>query len=370
MTTIDWKALKPHIPLSPGDPEYVEHDGCAGDEIANWIRADRSPLLIGGPAGVGKSTELARAAVLLQPDRVACFVPLDRFENMRRLTVERMFLRIVQRVGYFAQKALLLRFSADLVSALDSVSVVLSSQPNATIEQEPRTLLKATLSEVGRLSKHGRVTLLIDGLEKVPQGPQSLDLFDGLGTLPDDVGLAVVIPWHAAFGPRAETVIRTGERFVAVRALDVQGLAGEPGREFLRKMLAQRLGLERDLEHAEGLIVDEAIRWSGGNPRTFLQLMAGAGLYATRRSGEPWPRNEDMADARADHIESVGRLFMPGDEAAIRAVVGTSGRELDLERKVRLLAHGILLERLRDGRPVLELHPLAEAALSDGGQRA
>lgn len=370
MTSIDWKVLKPHVPLGPGDAQYVMRMDSAGDQIAQWIIAGRSPLLVGGPAGTGKSTELARAADLLQPDRVACLVQLDRFENMRRLTPDRMRLRIVQKVGYLAQQVLHLALSESLERALLKVNEDLNGVPT-THEASPGVLLNVTLAEISRVSKQRRVTLLIDGLEKVPPGSESLDLFEALASIRDEVELVVVIPWHAAFGPQAETVIRLGERFVAVRALDVEGSKAEPGRAFLRKVLAQRLGLEEgDIDEAKRTLVDEAIHWSGGVPRTFLQLMAGAGLYAVQRRADPWPSEEDMTDARADHIESIGRLFTPGDEAAIRAVVGTTGRELELERKVRLMAHGILLERLQDGVAILGLHPLAEAALAQGGPRA
>ena len=112
MTTIDWKTLRPHVPLGPGDAHYVERAGSAGDEIAEWILADRSPLLVGGPAGVGKSTELARAADLLQAHRVACLVQLDRFENMRRLTPDRMCLLVAQKLDYLPQQVLHLPISA------------------------------------------------------------------------------------------------------------------------------------------------------------------------------------------------------------------------------------------------------------------
>ena len=124
-------------------------------------------------------------------------------------------------------------------------------------------MTNATLTEITRVSRQGRVTLLIDGLEKVPQGSDSLDLFEALGSIRDEVELVVVIPWHAAFGPQAETVVRSGERFIAVRALDVDGPTGELGRAFLRQVLARRLRLKRDLDEAEGLVMDEAIRWSG-----------------------------------------------------------------------------------------------------------
>ena len=389
MTTIDWKSLKPHVPLSPGDAQYVERTGSAGDEIAHWILADRSTGLVGGPAGVGKSTELARAAELLQPRRVACLVQLDRFENMRRLTPDRMRLRIMQKVGYLAQVVLHLPLSGSLQNALSKVTDELQGIP-VTHEATPTVLLNVTLSEITRLSRQGRITLLIDGLEKVPQGPESLDLFEALASVRDEVELVAIIPWHAAFGPQAETVIRSGERFIPVRALDVEGATGGAEYAFLRRVLAQRLQWNADeldpnavlgtggasLDEARAwaagrrVLVDDAIRWSAGLPRVFLQLLADAGSYAKLRRSEPWPIVEDLNDACADQVDSFRRLLLPGDIDAIRRAAGTSGSELDLERKIRLMAHGILLERLRGGARVLDIHPLAQAAFDNGSVHA
>jgi hypothetical protein len=50
---------------------------------------------------------------------------------------------------------------------------------------------------------------------------------------------------------------------------------------------------------------------------------------------------------------------------AIMAVEGTDGRELDLERRVHLLAQGILLERVSDGRTSLQIHALGSEAIRD-----
>jgi len=369
MTTIDWKALKPHVPLGPGDAQYIERAGSAGAEIAQWILTDRSPLLVGGPAGVGKSTELARAAELLQPHRVACLVQIDRFENMRNLTPDRLLRRIMQRLGYLAQSVLRLPLSPDLEKAFAAANE--EWDPIPTLFSRSRvSSLNSALAEVLRVSKQRKLTLLIDGLEKVPQGPGSIELFEALGSIREEVELVMVIPWHAAFGPQAESVIRSGERFVTVRPLEVDGLDGEPGRAFLNALLMRRLGLDRHLNEAEGLVCDDAIRWSGGVPRVFLQLMADAGSYAKLRGHAPWPLAEDLADAVADQVDGFHRLLLPGDAAAIRAVVGTTGTELELERKVRLMAHGVLLERLRGGVRILDVHPLAQAAFGNGGSNA
>ncbi len=90
----DWKALMPHRPLDPGDAAYVDRPADGGRAIADLVIAGKSTVLVAGPVGVGKSTELAAAAQGLQADRVVCLAPLDRWENMRRITAERALLRI------------------------------------------------------------------------------------------------------------------------------------------------------------------------------------------------------------------------------------------------------------------------------------
>jgi len=379
--TTNWTSLMPHAPVRPGSNEYVKRPGGASEEITHWILAGRSPVLLGGPAGVGKSTELAHAAKLLQPDRVACLIPLDRWENMRRIGPDELLQRIASRVAYVAKEMLNLSLSPELFE---------ESQKKPSVHWSPPALVQLVLAEVARLSQQGRITLLLDGLEKVPEGAGSLELFDALAALPDYVELVAVIPWHAAFGPRAETVIRPGERFVSARALEVDGKRGSDGREFLMEVLLRRLQLpdaaldpnsvvkslsrsldeERAIVAAKKSLVESAAVASGGIPRIFLQLMADAASYAKLRRAGNWPIDEDLTDACTDQVDTFRRLLLPGDADAARSAAGTDGRELDLSRKVRLMAHGILLERVRGQVPVLELHPLAQLAIERGGTRA
>jgi hypothetical protein len=236
--------------------------------------------------------------------------------------------------------------------------------PAGGFRASARTVLTSTLSEIGRAAPQGRVTFLIDGLEKV--GPERFAaLFDELSALPDRVDVVVVVPWYASFGTRADSIVRPGERFVALRAVEVgDDEAGALGREFLSRVLSLKLDAEiGTLDEAARQVVDDAARWSGGVPRTFLQLMADAGTYARMRRMADWPTLADLGDAVADQEDSFLRLLLPGDTDAIRANIGTDGRELELGRKVRLMAHGLLLERIRDRQPMLELHPLARRAV-------
>ncbi len=257
------------------------------------------------------------------------------------------------------------------------------------IEISAPVLAMSVIREVKRLSKQGAVTLLIDGLERIP-AERTSEVFDCFASLTDEVDLVVVIPWQSVYGPAADQVVRAGERFMAMRSVSVQGDEGEAGRSFLRGLLERRLGLDEgalapESKVSEDLleqwfvgtpppegkrIVDLAVKASGGIPRNFLQLMSQAATYARLRHQAPWPSVEDLADAIADHEDSLRRLLLPGDRAAIEEVAGSDGTELDIGRKVRLLAHGVLLERETNGRVIIEPHPLVRPLMTEGGHHA
>jgi hypothetical protein len=378
--SFDWKQLTPYQPLEPDAPEYVARPSGAGQVIADRILAGGSTILVGGPAGIGKSTELAHAAQLLQNERVVCFMPLDRWENMRRLTPRQLLLRIAGSVAFGAIETLRLELSEGLRQALCSLDVLddkyRGKAPRIHVASTAATVASVTLEEVARLATQGRVTLLIDGMERVPAGAAALELFDALGKLPEAVELVVVIPWHAAFGAHAETMIRPGERLEMLRPPSVSwGEDGQNGRAFLLEVLDRRLGLapfgtNPVPPETSRKVFEEAASWSEGLPRVFLQLVAEAGTYARLHRGADWPDATDLEDAIADQRDSFRRLLLPGDAAAIRDAEGTDGRELDLERKVRLLSHGLLLERLQDRRPRLEIHRLAKAVITEGQPHA
>ena len=352
--SVDWKLLAPHKPVELGSPLYVEQP--LRTTLADWVLAGSSAILLGGPAGVGKSSDLAYAASLLQGERVACFAPLDRWENMRALTPQKLCSRLAGRLVHLATQVLRLPVSAALQESVAGPSGDMNGFEHFVAS--PRVLLEQAIHEVTRLSQK-RISFLIDGLEKVPQGPESALLFDELGTLPDSVDVVVVVPWHATFGARPDAIVRPGERFCSLRAVEVSGgTEGGRGQEFLHEIVKRRVGegaIEMDL-------LISAAHWSGGLLRTFLQLLSDAASYA-RLSGGDGPSRYSLESAVLDQQDSFRRLLMPGDTDAIRAAVGTDGRELELTRKVRLMAHGMLLERSRDRRAVLELHPLAQEAL-------
>lgn len=368
---LDWKALAPHRPLDPGESSYVAPPSGYAERVARLVATGTSTVLVGGPVGVGKSTELARLAALLQSSHVTCLLQLDRVENIRRLTPDQLLLRIAGKLVEYATDVVGLRLSGTLVNALRATGILdpgiypfgVPAQ-EASLAGSPLALMNAALAEVTRRAPQRRVALLLDGLEKLPESPQAHEVLATLGQLGDDVDLIVVVPWFVAFGA-ADDAVRPGAQFIPLPAPDVEGPEAAPGRQFLVDVLTRRLGLPREeLNAPPGAApirraqVLEAIRWSGGLVRTFLQLMADAAQYAQIRRGDEWPNEQDLADAVADQKDSFRRILLPGDTEAIRAVVGTDGREMELARKIRLLARGVILERHRGDRFLMDIHPL------------
>lgn len=387
----DWTRLEPYRPLDPGDPAYVERPS-GGARLAEWIHAGKSAVLVAGTVGIGKSTELSQAAKLLEIDGAACLIPLDRLENMRRITAESALLKVAGHLAQVAISQLSLDLSEQVRYLLASKGLLpdqyrktYGGYRGATFVQ-PEAIATAVIREVARLAKHGRVTLLIDGLEKTPE-PQAREVFDALAALPDEASVVVVVPWHAAYGPRADSLVRPGEKLFALRPILVDRKEGAPGRAFMARLLERRLGLspgvfsslpylqQEPAEQAEEAppsemrdLVDRAAEWSGGIPRIFLQLMVDAGTYARLNRDAAWPSMSDLNDAVKDMIDSFRRVLLPGDTHALATVDGTDGREMDLERKLRLLAHGALLERDEGERTTLRLHPLVRPLV--GSQEA
>ncbi|ATB35855.1 hypothetical protein CYFUS_001269 [Cystobacter fuscus] len=361
----DWSRLAPNRPLNPGNEAYVPRP-VGAPRIADWILAGRSPLLVVGPVGVGKSTELAFAVQALATSRFVCRIPLDRVENMRTLTAERALLQIADVIARGAQHIYKIEISPKLLNELELATRNAPLGGEVSQQRNAEDLAVLIIREVNQKSTLGHVALLIDGLEKTPPAPAQL-VFDALQRLlfKTEVELVVVVPWHAAYGPGAETVIGPGEKLIVVPPVEIEGTAGSEGVAFLRTVAIRRLQLDQEaIAQAPtdfgqpGGVLDQCAQWSGGIPRSFLQLLADAASYARVTDSADWPTLSHVAQAVADQRESFRRLLTPGDDAALRQVDGTDGRDMALDQKLRMLAHGVLLERHENGQPVMRPHPI------------
>ena len=348
--TPDWRLLAPHRPLSPGDAAYVDRPVGGGGAIAQWVASGGSTVLINGPTGVGKSTELAHAAQELSATRLPCLVQVDRKANMHRVSADELMRLIADEILTLARETWKLRVSDKL----------------STFETSGVQTARLAILEVERLSTPGRLALLLDGLEKLPPGAGTREIFDALAQLPESIDLIVIIPWHAAFGGGTEAILRPGEHMHRIFALDTALATQQPTKattSFFGALIARRLRSTDPLPPSFDAQMLGALLTSGGIPRVFLQLLADAGTYARLKRSAAWPDVSDLVEAVTDQQQSFIRALLPGDTQAIQEAIGTDGRELDLERRVRLLAQGILLERIVNKKIQLEAHPLVAHAI-------
>jgi hypothetical protein len=361
----DFSNLKPHRPLDPGDPAYVPGHGA--EEIVGWVGSGGSPVLIGGPAGIGKSTELAQAAEGLKRSRLAVLAQVDRAANMRLITPAQLDLLIAHHVSSIA-------VAAQKPLSPELTSLALTDRLSLSTEAAKRFVgatswTEAAIREVGRSFFHNpprRPCILIDGIEKCPAST-ARDLFDWLEGQLKSVDLVVTIPWHLAFGPGAADTFSSSGRLIVLRVRELEASWEEPlpQQDFFQNLLTQRLGLEWEASRA--LLTNQpflkARFFSGGVPRTFLQLFGDAARYAKMRRGDPWPHLEDIDQAISDQIHSIRRILLPGDRDLLSNAELISQTEIPLAARIRLLAHGLLLDV---GIDSLRVHPLVKEFLRHG----
>lgn len=252
----------------------------------------------------------------------------------------------------------------DLVNALVSRAGVPSQWVSPGVparNDSPLQLARLAIRHVAAASKFGRVALLIDGLEKLPIDRTDA-VFDALSALLDEpLDLAVVAPWHAVVGPGSDNALLRLGRVVAISPVDVA--ASEDARRFLVDVVQRRLGVT-ELSPALRQIVLDAAELSGGIIRTFLQLLVDAAGYG-RLNGRENPSPEDLADAAADQRDSLRRLLVKDDLSELMRHEGSDGAEIPLDKRIRLLTHGLLLEYAAPQRATrVAPHPLIRPATS------
>jgi len=361
----DWKALAPTRPLAIADiggELYVPRIGEGAGEIDNLLRAGLDqPIALFGPAGAGKSTELAVLAKRREAAWVGPLVRLDKLLPYSDATSPDDVLEAIARFAIgLAVNRLGLRLSPELLAGAGILT------PGVVIQNPPRgfDLLLATVREIRGVSKQGDVGLLIDGLEKASTGLARRTLAN-LERLRGEARVVVVVPTELATGPSAAAL--HDYHLMSIGAIAVSSTIEEwmrspaEGDAFLFEVAARRLGVAAANIGGGDDMTAVAIRHcailSGGLVRTFLQLLQKSALYAAMR-GRTTPDIEDVRRAAQDQTNFLLRLLNEGDIESLRLAHGTSGVEVELERRVRFLANGILLEYSTSTGRVVRIAPL------------
>lgn len=357
----DWKNFVPHRPLEAGDPLYVKRPEGSGAELAALVQHGFDLIAVAGPMGSGKSTELAAAAEKLRSWGTACVVHLDQDLDMRNIEAESVYKLISTVLNSNVRQSHPGQESAESSRALLTVAHPARGH-GTSIHQR----LVAALREVTRL---GPLVLLVDGLEKSTE-ETSRRIVSALLDMAEEVSLVVVVPPSLVNGPTSYDLLNRAKVFPlgAICMVESEKLYDPSKRDmeglvFFLNVATRRLG-EAFLDNTQLYdFVFKASTMSGGIVRVFLQLLRDAKRYASLVERDA-PTNEDLDEAAKDHAEHLERLLGPGDIAALRAADGTSGAEIQpIERRLRFLVHGLLLEYKIDGHIVVHPAPLLRDAL-------
>jgi hypothetical protein len=366
MTSVDWTRLEPHRPLARETMGlYVPRLEGGAARLAQLLRAGAKMVAVVGPTGSGKSTELAVVAteLILDADYFVSVFLLDHWEISTPDSLETfkdsIFAILAAALARHAEGRGM-QLSVELTGKLKDTAEDLGSR----VAGRGEDLLLETLREVRRAGGQKKTVLLLcDGLEKYA-ADRAREVLEGLLRFRSEAVLVLVVPTALVVGPGSYDVISNFKLF-PVRPVPVQdeaGFSGREGRAFLKEIAYRRL--EIDLA-APGLdpVLERAAEASGGVPRAFLQLVLDSAMYA-RLAEREWPTLEDLEEAKRDHAESLRRLLIKGDVDALRAADGTDGLEVEPERRLRFLTHGLLLEYKLGDRVVVHPAPLLAGILA------
>ncbi len=352
-----WSILADTRPLSPGDKRYVPRPWGGGERLAVLVENGLSPIAVTGPSGSGKTTELNHAARVLGDGAV--FPLLLRIDALMSLADATPGV-----VLFVVAEAMLDRVIAQDPGLIPSKSVIediRSSDPRLPrgkgMRRSPSDLLAVVHAEIQRmLGHHGQVALLLDGLDRVA-APVARAAVEGFLDVKDVLPIVVVVDPELATGPMSRSLL-TRYRVFGLPALPVgDDASGHRGFEHLVGVLRARLHDAYTDEYRD--IAHRAAEKSGGVVRTFCEILADAASYASIE-GAPGPTVQSLSDAIRDRSDSLRRTLQDGDAEALALANGSDGLEVNLERRIRFLSQGLLLEYADGENSIVRPHPLLD----------
>lgn len=356
-------------PLDAEDVRYIARPDELGQRILNRVMMPGARrLLLGGPAGGGKSTELLRIHALAHPNYTVFLCPCDRDLDLYKFDLFTLVRYLLWRVVFISTSTNLsssLKLTSEILR--DALACIGASEP---FLKSPRAFFSGSqvkppdvdgpllfdtftrlLSEIERAFL--RPLLLVDGLEKVPPHVHH----DALGefvrvSILEKCQAIIVVPSFMLHGR---------ESLALYPDVEVLTIATTQDPSFVRDIVARRAG---DVLTGEAL--HAIARYSGGIPRDGLQIAQQACRIAMddRTSGVVTP---DQVRRAKDGIRQGLRSMLSDDPARantfLDAVRRTGELPGDPDMRNLMLGHGIILPN-PDGS--FRVHPMMEREEGEG----
>lgn len=352
MWLLPWRDLRPDHALPAGDPSYVPRvDG--GDRLATLVRAGLAPIVVTGPFGSGKTTELNRAIDRLTPDIVALHVSIHELADLDVLTPELLLYRVGE---LLLDKLVAMRPEVRPSKAV--IADLLASDPRLSRgkghERTPLDCARIGIEEATRGFGAGRIALFFDDADEAPEA-QARMIVRELLRVADFAHVVVVAPAAITNGPVNHDIIGRARVFLVsgLPVIEDAGTGWEAGRRLLGDIVRRRLGPE--CPPALDDLLWRAAELSGGSPRLFLQLVLDAARYGLA-DGKALPDPASLAEAAKDGADGLRRQVLAGDLDALAEADGTNGLEVEPDRRVRFLHTGLLVEQ-RSGDAMVVRYP-------------
>lgn len=352
------RELRFTMPLPDTDPRYVQRRDALGQRLLNRVMVPSAKrLLLAGPAGCGKSTELRQIGLLAATRYKVVLCPCDRDLDLHRLSRRSLLDYAIARVFDECESK---KLSADIVrdvrrslrgtdTAHGTISIKLmlgSMADELPVDDDFRAATLARLcAEIARTTT--QVLLLLDGLEKVPTDLLNEIVLDGFVRSPAlaECQSLIVIPHWSVYGWRAQRLYEDTEVFE---------ISVDEDSSFVVEVLERR---------ASGAFQPDALRevarLSGGLVRDGLQL----GHNACRAAMDDLAlqvTTKHVERSRREMLRTYVNIFSDEPERAkwFLTEVRRSGELPGDERwRDRMLASGAVLPR-PDG--TFRIHPVID----------
>jgi len=310
------------------------------------VRRRLTPIVLTGPPGSGRSTELRRAAHLLSSRSHGRVVHVNWFDDPAEIEPGPFLFKLAR---YFFEE-----WGADvdrvhpnpaLVEDMRASDPYLAQGSGRTLP--PQIIAGIVFEAYAKAYKLDRFALFLDGLDQAPPDRARMVLHKLL-EVAHKVDLVVVV------GPELTNGTASFEVLDKYRLFPLQSVrtdSGSDGLRWLRNIALHRVGESKLPSRKVGRLISTAAELSGGLPRRFLALLADAAKYSDR----PDPGVRQLTPAADDQALSLRQSLVDGDRAVLNAADGTNGLEVPEDRKTRLLNQGMLLE-YPDGKDV-KVHP-------------
>lgn len=359
------EALHYTTPLGEGDPGYVPRPDGLGQQILNRVMVPGTHrLLLGGPAGSGKSTELLQIHKLAYPSYTVVICPCDRELDLYKLDLVTLVRYLVWRILFIVTSelpehiTLTREIRRDALECIGASSIELSnprmffSGPGSKSPEIPPGRIFDTFSRlVAEIERSFLpVLLLVDGLEKVPPHRRESTLGEFVRSpILDGCQAVIVVPLWALYGKDSMELYPSVEVLKVSVSYDVS---------FVRMILKKRAGAV-----FEEMALDNVAVFSGGLPRDGLQIAWQAcRLAMDERTTDKVQFKHVSAAVRA--MEQSFEAVLSDEPARARAflenVKATGRLPGDPEMRDLLLGHGIILPTTNGH---VRLHPIVESFL-------